>query len=119
MKALEKSGYEFKDYYGMMPEMDSDALIIDDISEYEMEMSLKILKPDVFCAGIKEKYGIQKYGIPCKQLHNYDVRGPYAGFLGAINFYKDIDMITNNHIWAHIKAPWQKSPELAGKFGNQ
>ena len=119
MERLNKEGYEFKDYYGMMKEMENNTLVIDDISEYETEKLLETYKPDIFCAGIKEKYGVQKYGIPCKQLHNYDSSGPYAGFKGAINFFKDIDMMINSNIWKNLKAPWQKDPELAGKFGNE
>ena len=76
-------------------------------------------KPDIFCAGIKEKYGVQKFGIPCKQLHNYDYSGPYAGFEGAVNFFRDIDMMMNSNIWKNLKSPWQKNPELSGKFGNE
>ena len=48
------------------------------------EKLIEIYKPDVFCAGIKEKYGIQKRGVPLKQLHSYDSGGPYAGFKGAV-----------------------------------
>jgi nitrogenase molybdenum-iron protein alpha chain len=59
-----------------------------------------------FCAGIKEKYGVQKFGIPCKQLHSYDYGGPYAGFAGAVNFYRDIDRMVNASVWKHMKAPW-------------
>ena len=117
MASLDKEGYEFKDYYGMMPEMENDTLVIDDISEHETEKLIEIFKPDIFCAGIKEKYGIQKMGIPCKQLHSYDYGGPYAGFNGAINFYKDIDRMVNSNVWKYIKSPWQDSPELSGKFG--
>jgi nitrogenase molybdenum-iron protein alpha/beta subunit len=25
-----------------------------------------------------------------KQLHSYDYSGPYAGFIGAVNFYREI-----------------------------
>jgi nitrogenase molybdenum-iron protein alpha chain len=75
---LQADGLEFKDYDGMMAEMAKGTLVIDDISHYEMEKLLDIHKPAVFCAGIKEKYVIQKMGIPCKQLHSYDYRGPYA-----------------------------------------
>ena len=66
----------------MMPEMDDRALVIDDISHYETERLIEIYRPDVFCAGIKEKYVVQKMGVPCKQLHSYDYGGPYAGFRG-------------------------------------
>ena len=69
--------------------------MIDDISHYETETLIEIYKPDVFCAGIKEKYVVQKMGVPCKQLHSYDYGGPYAGFRGAINFYREIDRMVN------------------------
>ncbi|HEX2970743.1 MAG TPA: nitrogenase molybdenum-iron protein alpha chain [Tepidisphaeraceae bacterium] len=114
LKALKEQGYEFKDYDGMMVQMDKDALIIDDISQHEAERMIQLYKPAVFCAGIKEKYAVQKMGIPCKQLHSYDYGGPYAGFRGAINFYREIDRMVNTRIWQHIKAPWQVHPELAG-----
>ena len=106
---LEAKGYTFSDYEGMMPEMDQDSLVIDDISSYETEKIIEIWKPDVFCAGIKEKYVIQKMGVACKQLHNYDAGGPYNGFSGAINFYKDIDMRVNSPVWHLVKAPWSAS----------
>lgn len=98
---------EFKGYVGMMPEMDDDTLVIDDLSHHETERLLEIYKPDIFCAGIKEKFGVQKMGIPCKQLHSYDYGGPYAVFRGAINFYKDIDRMVNMKIWKHATPPWQ------------
>ena len=104
---LRKSITEFADYDGMMKEMDKGSLVIDDISHYEMEKLIEIYKPDVFCAGIKEKYVAQKMGIPMKQLHSYDYGGPYAGFKGAINFYEDIDTIVSASIWKMIKAPWE------------
>jgi nitrogenase molybdenum-iron protein alpha chain len=104
---LESQGFGFRDYEGMMSEMDADTLVIDDISSYETEKLIEKWKPDVFCAGIKEKYVIQKMGLPCKQLHNYDIGGPYNGFAGAINFYRDIDMRVNSPVWHLIKAPWQ------------
>ena len=104
---LEASGMELAGYQGMMPEMEEGTLIIDDIYHFEMERLLEIYKPDVFCAGIKEKYAVQKAGIPCKQLHSYDYGGPYAGFRGAINFYKEIDRMVNTRIWAYAQAPWE------------
>jgi len=103
---------EFQDYIGMMPEMDDETLVIDDISHHETERLLEIYKPDIFCAGIKEKYAVQKMGIPCKQLHSYDYGGPYAGFRGAINFYKDIDRMVNMKIWSFVNPPWQQQEQL-------
>jgi nitrogenase molybdenum-iron protein alpha chain len=116
LAALAEQGFEFKDYDGMMVEMAKGALVIDDISHHEMELLIERHKPSVFCAGIKEKYCIQKMGVPCKQLHSYDYSGPYAGFTGAINFYRDIDRLVNTKIWDYIKAPWQKNPELTATY---
>ena len=116
LKKLQDEGFRFKDYDGMMKEMSDRSLVIDDISQYESEQLIEIYKPDIFCAGIKEKFAIQKKGVPMKQLHSYDSGGPYAGFRGAINFYREIDRMVNSQIWKHIKAPWQESPELAAKY---
>ena len=91
MKKFEEKGFRFKDYDGMMTEMPNGTLVIDDISQFETETLIETFKPAIFCAGIKEKYAIQKNGVPMKQLHSYDTGGPYAGFKGAINFYREID----------------------------
>ena len=91
----------------MMPQMDNQTLVIDDISQHETEMLLELYKPAIFCAGIKEKFGVQKSGIPCLQLHSYDYGGPFAGFKGAVNFYKTVDRMVNTRIWSFIKAPWR------------
>ena len=116
---LEENGLKLADYDGMMPEMISGSIVIDDISQYETDKMISMFKPDIFCAGIKEKYAVQKHGIPLKQLHSYDYGGPYAGFNGAVNFYKEIDRMVNSNIWRHIKAPWQKNPELTAKYGDE
>lgn len=116
MKALDKAGYKFKQYDGLAADMDKGTLIIDDLNQYEAEKLVELMKPDIFCAGIKEKYSIQKLGVPMKQLHSYDSGGPYAGFQGAINFYKEIDRLVNSKVWSFMKAPWQKNPQLSGSF---
>ena len=117
LKALEEKGVQFSEYEGMMPEMANGALVIDDISHHETEKMIALFKPDIFCAGIKEKYMVQKFGVPLKQLHSYDYGGPYAGFKGAINFYNEIDRMVNSKVWNYLKAPWQENPELAAKYG--
>jgi len=114
--ALKSEGFTFNDYNGMMTEMKSNSLIIDDLNHYEAEILIEKYKPDIFCAGIKEKYVVQKGGIPMKQLHSYDYSGPYAGFIGAVNFYHEIDRMVNTKIFSLHKAPWQKNPELAGSY---
>ncbi|MFO7657492.1 MAG: nitrogenase molybdenum-iron protein alpha chain [Bacteroidales bacterium] len=116
LESIRKLGVKVSDYEGMMADMESGTLVIDDISHYEMEKLIEIYKPDIFCAGIKEKYAVQKMGIPLKQLHSYDYGGPYAGFTGAINFYKDIDMMVNTNIWKLIKSPWELDPVVEAEY---
>lgn len=116
LKVLEEAGMEFNGYDGMMADMEKGMLVIDDLSHYEMEKLIETYKPDVFCAGIKEKYVVQKMGIPLKQLHSYDYGGPYAGFEGAVNFYKDIAMITNTSIFREIKAPWEAEEVIVAEY---
>jgi len=117
LQRLEKNaGIGFNNYTGMMADMKNGDLVIDDLNHHEAEVLIRKYKPDIFCAGIKEKYVIQKEGIPLKQLHSYDYSGPYAGFRGAVNFYREIDRMVNTNAFRFIKAPWQKSPELAGSY---
>ncbi len=120
---LQEKGLTFSDYDGMMPEMGKETLVVDDISQYESELLIEKYKPAVFCAGIKEKYIVQKMGIPMKQLHSYDYGGPFASFGGAINFYREIDRMVNTRIWSLIQPPWkkgaQKGPSITAGFGSE
>jgi len=113
---LAAAGIDLGRYDGMMPEMPEGTMVIDDLSQYETDQLIKIFKPDIFCAGIKEKYAVQKHGIPLKQLHSYDYGGPYAGFRGAINFYKEIDRMVSSRVWRYMRAPWQEHPELSATY---
>ncbi len=113
---LEKEGYAFKDYKGMMPEMAKNSLVVDDVNHWETEKLIEFYKPDIFCAGIKEKYVVQKYGVPLKQLHSYDYGGPYAAFGGAINFYREMERMLATNIWKLVDAPWKLEPEIVGSI---
>ena len=117
IKALEDAGFKFQHYDGLAPDMDKGTLIIDDLNQYEAERLVELMKPDIFCAGIKEKYSIQKLGVPMKQLHSYDSGGPYAGFEGAVNFYHEIDRLVNSKVWSYMKAPWHDNPQLSATYG--
>ena len=39
-----------------------------------------------------------------------------TGFVGAVNFYYEIDRMVNTKIFSLVKAPWQKNPELTGSY---
>lgn len=103
------TGYEFAhndDYERTKKYLDDATLVVDDMTEYEMEHFLKKVKPDMFGAGIKEKYQSQKMGIPFRQMHSWDYSGPYHGVDGFAIFARDMDMTINGPIWKNFKAPW-------------
>jgi nitrogenase molybdenum-iron protein alpha chain len=105
------------DYYaGMIREMEKGTIIVDDLNHYETEEMLKVLKPDIFFSGIKDKYIAQKAGTLSRQLHSYDYSGPYAGFNGAINFGRDVTMGITTPAWGLVKAPWKTQPILKGQL---
>jgi nitrogenase molybdenum-iron protein alpha chain len=97
----------------MMVEMKKNTLVIDDISHHEMEKLIEIYKPDIIGSGIKDKFVIEKMGVPCKQLHSYDYSGPYAAFTGAANFYREVDRMLTTKVWKFITPPWEKDPQSA------
>jgi nitrogenase molybdenum-iron protein alpha chain len=103
-------------YAGMMKDMKNGSIVVDDLNHYETEEFLRLLKPDIFCSGIKDKYVAHKAGIFSKQLHSYDYSGPYAGFRGAVNFARDITMGLTTPSWKLVHPPWKTEPVLEGSY---
>lgn len=112
LKAKIPLGY----YDGLNPHMKEGSIIVDDLNHFETEEFIRILQPDIFSSGIKDKYSVQKMGIPSKQLHNYDYSGPYAGFEGAVNFARDISMCFTTPAWNYLVPPWRIHPLLEGSI---
>ncbi len=106
-------------YSGMIKDMKEGAIIVDDLNHFETEEFLKLLKPDIFFSGIKDKYVAQKGGVLSRQLHSYDYSGPYAGFRGAVNFARDITMGIYTPAWGFVTPPWKHTPALVGSYGGE
>ena len=104
------------EYKGMIEDMADGGIVVDDLNHYETEEFIRLLKPDIFSSGIKDKYIPQKMGIPAKQLHNYDYSGPYAGFRGAVNFARDVAMGFATPTWNFLAPPWKNKPLLEGSI---
>jgi nitrogenase molybdenum-iron protein alpha chain len=115
-ESLAERGLVLSEYEGLMSAMSDGTLVVDDISHHEMEQLIEAYHPDIFCSGIKDKYVVEKMGVPTKQLHNYDYGGPYAGFQGAINFYQEIDRMIGMPARSMVVAPWQRSPEIRARL---
>ncbi|CCG09209.1 nitrogenase molybdenum-iron protein alpha chain [Pararhodospirillum photometricum] len=106
------AGYEFAhndDYQRTTEYMKDGTLIFDDVTGFELEKFIEKLRPDLVGSGIKEKYAVQKMGVPFRQMHSWDYSGPYHGYDGFAVFARDMDMAINNPVWSLQKAPWKKA----------
>jgi nitrogenase molybdenum-iron protein alpha chain len=103
------TGYEFghgDDYQRTGHYAKEGTLIYDDATAYELEKLIEGVRPDLVGSGIKEKYPVQKMGIPFRQMHSWDYSGPYHGYDGFAIFARDMDLAINNPVWGFFKAPW-------------
>ena len=106
------TGYEFghsDDYERTAHYVKDGTLIYDDITGYEMEAFIQRLRPDLVGSGIKEKYAIQKMGVPIRQMHSWDYSGPYHGYDGFAVFARDMDIAVNSPVQDLIEAPWKRA----------
>jgi nitrogenase molybdenum-iron protein alpha chain len=104
------TGYEFghgDDYQRTGHYVKEGTLIYDDLTAYELEKFVERVRPDLVGSGIKEKYAIQKMGIPFRQMHSWDYSGPYHGYDGFSIFARDMDLAINNPVWGLFSAPWK------------
>ncbi|MBZ8135260.1 nitrogenase molybdenum-iron protein alpha chain [Afifella sp. IM 167] len=103
------TGYEFAhndDYQRTGHYVKEGTLIYDDVTSYELEKFIEGVRPDLVGSGIKEKYPVQKMGIPFRQMHSWDYSGPYHGYDGFAIFARDMDLAINNPVWNLFDAPW-------------
>ncbi len=110
------TGYEFAhndDYQRTGHYVKKGTLIYDDVTGYELEKFIEKVRPDLVGSGIKEKYPVQKMGIPFRQMHSWDYSGPYHGYDGFAIFARDMDLAINNPVWDLFDAPWADKAELA------
>lgn len=105
------TGYEFAhgdDYQRTLEYVKDTTIVVDDMTEFEMEKLIKEYRPDMFGSGIKEKYQTHKVGLPFRQMHSWDYSGPYHGVDGFAVFARDIDMAINGPIWKKVTPPWKE-----------
>jgi len=86
------------DYEKIFNQIGEGALVIDNPNVPEIEEILTRRRPDLFISGNKERYLAYKLGVPFVNGHTYDT-GPYAGFVGMVNFARDIDKALHAPVW--------------------
>lgn len=86
------------DYEKIFSQIVDGALVVDNPNVPEIEEILTYRRPDLFISGNKERYLAYKLGVPFVNGHTYDT-GPYAGFVGMVNFARDIDKALHAPVW--------------------
>jgi nitrogenase molybdenum-iron protein alpha chain len=113
-----KKSIALESYSGMIKDMGNGTWVVDDLNHRETEEFVKLLKPDVFFSGIKDKFVIQKAGVVSRQLHSYDYSGPYAGFNGAVIFGRDLVMGLFAPAWKLVTPPWNQGAEAESQISS-
>ncbi|NTW97539.1 MAG: nitrogenase component I subunit alpha [Oscillochloris sp.] len=97
------------DYEKIFEQLDEGAMMIDNPNVPEIEEILTRRRPDLFISGNKEKYLAYKLGVPFVNGHTYDT-GPYAGFIGMVNFARDIDKAIHAPVWGTLRSKARPAP---------
>jgi nitrogenase molybdenum-iron protein alpha chain len=78
------------DYEKIVQRVKPGTIVIDNPNAPELAEMITKYKPDLFIAGVKEKYLSYKYGVPFLNGHTYESKGGYMAFKGARRFARDI-----------------------------
>jgi nitrogenase molybdenum-cofactor synthesis protein NifE len=81
---------------------DENTVILDDANPSELERFMREKGADILVGGVKERPLAYKLGIGFID-HNHARKHPLAGYEGALNFAKEIDVTVNSPVWDVIK----------------
>lgn len=112
IKALKMLGMEVilagsqtgnKDDYEVLRDMCEDnTIIIDDANPLELSKYIIEKKADLLIGGVKERPLAYKLGIGFCD-HNHERKIPLAGYIGMLNFAKEVHMTVTSKVWQTIR----------------
>ncbi|MBV4419571.1 nitrogenase iron-molybdenum cofactor biosynthesis protein NifE [Clostridium tyrobutyricum] len=76
-------------------------VILDDANPYELEKFMLEKGADILVGGVKERPLAYKLGVAFCD-HNHERKHILAGFGGAVNFAKEIDLTVNSPVWSYV-----------------
>ncbi|WP_319560575.1 nitrogenase component 1 [Marispirochaeta sp.] len=77
-------------------------VIVDDSNPLELCRFLLELDADLLIGGVKERPLAYKLGIGFCD-HNHERKIPLAGFIGAVNFAREVVNTVNSPVWRFIR----------------
>jgi nitrogenase molybdenum-cofactor synthesis protein NifE len=81
---------------------DDGTVILDDTNPYELEKFILEKDADILVGGVKERPLAYKLGVAFCD-HNHERKHPLCGFVGSVNFAKEIDLTINSPVWGLIE----------------
>ncbi len=80
-------------------------LLTDNPGDDELEEALWVLKPDVVLTNAREQWRPIKLRVPVLSFPQPKERGPYAGYVGMINFACDLYKCLKAPVWKLLTIP--------------
>lgn len=112
IKALKMLGMEVvlagsqtgnKDDYEVLKDMcEEDTIIIDDANPLELSKYVIEKKADLLIGGVKERPLAYKLGLAFCD-HNHERKIPLAGYIGMLNFAREVHMSVTSRAWETIR----------------
>lgn len=90
-----------EDYHELHEITDDGTIIVDDSNPLELSSFLKEKDVDVFVGGVKERPIAYKLGVGFCD-HNHERKEPLEGFIGMINFAKEIHASVVSPVWRFV-----------------
>lgn len=76
-------------------------VILDDANPAELEKFMLEKGADILVGGVKERPLAYKLGVAFCD-HNHERKEALCGFIGAVNFAKEIDLTVNSPVWSYL-----------------
>ena len=88
-----------RDDYTLLTELcDPDTVILDDTNPLELAKFIQEQRADLFIGGVKERPLAYKLGVGFCD-HNHERKTPLAGFVGMLNFAKEVYASVTSPVW--------------------
>ncbi|MDR2388084.1 MAG: nitrogenase iron-molybdenum cofactor biosynthesis protein NifE [Deltaproteobacteria bacterium] len=91
-----------EDYEVMAGLADQGTVILDDANPSELETFMRQKGADLLVGGVKERPLAFKLGVAFCD-HNHERKMPLAGFAGAVNFAREINLSINSPVWQVLR----------------
>lgn len=91
-----------EDYEAIKGLVKKGTVILDDANPTELEYFMKEYGADILVGGVKERPLAYKLGVAFCD-HNHERQHPLTGFVGAVNFAREIDQSVNSPVWRYLK----------------